>query len=531
MEVSSQDNSGGNTEIPQTPPKRKKMFFKSEARAGIPQRKVLYRLYPNVIQTSELEAHLALHCRLYNTVLADRIQAYKETGKGLSFADQAKHLTVWRKSSGGLRLLNAQSEQNTLRRADLAFQGFFRRVESSAKAKGFPRFKSLSRYKGWGYKDYGNGWIIQEYLDDAGQHTQHPRCYLQGITGTMRLRGKARNEGTPVTAEVLRKQGKWYISITYDCKSIQRARGDKIGAFDINLGEYLTLGTLDAATGEIDIAKVENPRWLRKVLPEIKRLSKSISRKQTALDKAQAERDAEYLAQHPDSAAVCWTIKVPLVPQTAALVPHKTARIARSKRLKAEIALLAKLLSKIARIRKDFLHKLSASLIAEYAVLGTEILNTASMLMNKKKKKTEKTEVKAEATSAFKMSKKAVHGLHREMASIAPAAFLQYTRYKAEEAGTWFEEMDTRQLKPSQRCHWCWVAVKKTLNQRVHRCPCGITCNRDDNSVAVLIRHLYGSLSVNGQRLADGAVADFSEPSYRVKLKPADTDSKLSLIV
>ena len=508
MDSTSQDDTGESLE---SQPQRKKMFCKSEARAGIPQRKVLYRLYPNVTQTSELEAHLALHCRLYNTVLADRIQAYKDTGKGLSFADQAKHLTGWRKSSAGLALLNAQSEQVTLRRADLAFQGFFRRVKSGAEAKGFPRFKSLSRYKGWGYKSYGDGWSIQEFLNDNGEHTQHPRCYLQGITGTMRLRGKARNEGTPVTAEVLRKQGKWYISITYDCKNIRRARGDKIGAFDINLGEYLTLGTLDAATGEIDIDKVENPRWMRKVLPEIKRLSKSISRKQTALDKAQAKRDAEYDLMHIESA-------------------KKAPRIARSKRLKAEIALLAKLLSKIARIRKDFLHKLSASLIAEYAVLGTEVLNTAIMLVNKKEKK-EKTSEIASDKKPFRMSKKAVHGLHREMASIAPATFLAYVKYKAEEADTWYVEMDTRQLKPSQRCHGCWVAFKKTLNQRVHRCPCGITCNRDDNSVATMLRHLYGSLSVNGQRLADGTVADFSEPTYRVRLKPAYTDSKLSLIV
>ncbi len=502
--------------------KKKRTLFKKKSVDGVcvRQRKGEYRLYPNVTQTSELEAHLAIHCRLYNSVLADRINTYKESGKSLSFCDQAKHLTVWRKSSAGLTLLNAQSEQNTLRRVDLAFQGFFRRVKAgadavgflsaqSAKPKGFPRFKSLSRYKGWGYASYGDGWSFKEFLNDTGEHMQNPRLYLKGITGTLRLRGKVRNIGVPTTAEIIRRQNKWYISVTYDCTNIQRARGDKIGAFDINLGEYLTLGTLDAATGELDIDKVENPRWMRKVLPEIKRLSKSISRKQTALDKAQAKRDAEYDLMHIESA-------------------KKAPRIARSKRLKAEIALLAKLLSKIARIRKDFLHKLSASLIAEYAVLGTEILNTASMLVNKKEKKEKTSEITSDK-KPFRMSKKAVHGLHRELSSIAPATFLRYVKYKAEEADTWYEEMDTRQLKPSQRCHGCWVAVKKTLNQRVHRCPCGITCNRDDNSVAALIRYLYGSLSVNGQRLADGAVADFSEPTYRVRLNlPIQTQNSHS---
>ena len=146
---------------------RKKMFCKGEARAGIPQRKVRYRLYPNATQEAELQAHLALHCRLYNTALADRIQTYTETGKGLSFADQTKHLTQWRKDSHTLAVLNAQSEQVTLRRVELAFQSFFRRVKEGAEAVGspsanananakpcgFPRFKPLSRCKGWGYKD------------------------------------------------------------------------------------------------------------------------------------------------------------------------------------------------------------------------------------------------------------------------------------------------------------------------------------------------------------------------------------------
>lgn len=30
------------------------------------------------------------------------------------------------------------------------------------------------------------------------------------------MRGKARFTGTPKTAEVIRKGGKWYLSVTYD---------------------------------------------------------------------------------------------------------------------------------------------------------------------------------------------------------------------------------------------------------------------------------------------------------------------------
>jgi putative transposase len=89
---------------------------------------------------------------------------------------------------------------------------------------GFPRFKALSRYKGWGYATYGDGWSFKEFLNENGEHTQNPRLYLKGITGTMQIRGKVRNVGVPTTAEVIRRQGKWYLSVTYDCTDIKHAR-------------------------------------------------------------------------------------------------------------------------------------------------------------------------------------------------------------------------------------------------------------------------------------------------------------------
>lgn len=67
------------------------------------------------------------------------------------------------------------------------------------------------------------------------------------------------------------------------------------------------------------------------------------------------------------------------------------------------------------------------------------------------------------------------------------------TRTKAEEAGSWYEEAPTREIKPTQRCHACWQLPtgKKTLSDREHRCPhCGVTCGRDENAALVLLRWL-----------------------------------------
>lgn len=148
-------------------------------------RKVTYRLYPNVEQIALLEETLGLHNRLYNTALEERIRVYKETGKSLSYFDQCRTLTQWRKAVPPLAALNAQSEQVTLKRLHLAFKHFFRRLKNGEKP-GFPRFKSLRRYPGWGYGTHGNGWKLH-----PGSDGKHGKLYLQGI-GIVPIRGKLR---------------------------------------------------------------------------------------------------------------------------------------------------------------------------------------------------------------------------------------------------------------------------------------------------------------------------------------------------
>lgn len=391
-------------------------------------RKVTYRLYPSAVQAERLETMLGLHQRLYNAALEARIQAYQETGKGLSFAAQCKALTTWRKASPGLAGVNAQSEQVTLKRLDLAFQHFFRRVKNG-ETPGFPRFKSLRRYPGWGYKTHGDGWKLH-----TGEGGQHGRLYLQSV-GQLPLRGKARNPGAPRTCEILSKAGRWYASITVECQP-HRARGTRVGAFDWGLNAFLTIASDDG------IATVNNPRHLRCQLAELKRLARAVSRKMTA---AQTESG-------------------------------KTRGFPVSRRLRKAIDALARLHAKIARTRGDFLHQTSAWLVREFGALATEALDVAGMTRHGGARK---------------------KGLNREILSASPSAFLAHVRIKAEEAGSWYEEAPTRELKPTQRCHACWHVPeeKKALADREHTCGCGAQCGRDENAARVLLRWLKPRLA------------------------------------
>jgi putative transposase len=118
---------------------------------GPASRKVVYRMYPTRRQSAALLDMLGLHQRLYNAALEQRIAAWRRTRTSLGFVDQCFDLTGLRAEDKSYAALNAQSSQVTLKRLDLAFAAFFRRVKAG-QTPGFPRFKAFDRFSGWGYK-------------------------------------------------------------------------------------------------------------------------------------------------------------------------------------------------------------------------------------------------------------------------------------------------------------------------------------------------------------------------------------------
>ena len=120
--------------------------------------------------------------------------------------------------------------------------------------------------------------------------------------------------------------------------------------------------------------------------------------------------------------------------------------------LRYAISHLARLHAKVARQRQDFLHQTSAGPVKRFGALGTEGLAVQNMVKR---------------GGAHKK------GLNREIHAASPAAFLTMIRTKAEEAGSWYEEAPTREIKPTQRCHTCWRLPdeKKKLSDRQHQPP------------------------------------------------------------
>lgn len=395
-----------------------------------------------------LETWLGLHCRVSNTLIDEHRRRYETGEKSYCFSAMCKDLTQWRGEVDVLRQINAQSLQVTAKRVALAFDAFFRRIKAGD-TPGFPRFKPVQRFTGWGYKTYGDGWKL---IQPDGQHG---KVRLSGI-GEIRLRGQGRFTGAPKTSEVLHKAGKWYLSVTYDVtpEAVARKSGVEAAAFDWGIDTLLTIAKADGTLEEI-----QNPRWLKTKLDAIKTLQRTIS-----AEEVRAKAQIGLLADEPLK-------KGQRLPVTAKL-----------KRLYAQLRAIH---GKIARQRHDFYHQLTARLVSRFAFLGTEELTVKNMSRTPKGKPDPDKPGEFLPNGAAQKA-----GLNRGILDAAPSLLLGMLRTKAAEAASVFAEANTREVKPTQRCHRCGIVVKKSLSERTHRCSCGCVCGRDENAANTLLRWL-----------------------------------------
>ena len=387
-----------------------------------------------------------MHCRVTNTLIEEHRRRYDAKEDSFTFSAMCKALTEWRGRTDSLKTLNAQSLQVTAKRVSLAFDAFFRRIKAGD-TPGYPRFKPLQRFGGWGYKTYGDGWKL--FQADG----KHGSVRLSGI-GTIGMRGKGRFTGTPKTAEVLHKAGKWYLSVTYDvpADALRRVTGTEAAGFDWGLETLLTIAKADGT-----LETIENPRWLKARLVQIKDLQRVIS-----AEEIKAKAKLGLAADQPLA---------------------KGQRLPVSAKLKRLYGQLRAIHSKVARQRHDFYHKLTATLVSRFAFLATEELAVQNMSRAPKAKPAPDQPGEYLPNGAAQKA-----GLNRSILDAAPSMLLGMLRTKAVEAASEFAEANTRRVKPTQRCHQCGALVKKELHERQHRCSCGCACGRDENAAKTLLR-------------------------------------------
>ncbi|WP_078574671.1 RNA-guided endonuclease InsQ/TnpB family protein [Thioclava marina] len=386
-------------------------------------RSLSYKIYPSRSQAASLWHKHCLLADLWNAALEERIGAWRR-GVRIWLSDQEKALKFIRSDvPSWSSYVHTHEAQVVLKRLDLAFSGFFRRLRNGG-APGFPRFRAPERFRGWGYKQHGNGFKVE-----IGVGGRHGFVTLFGI-GRMRMRGIARTPGRVLKADVIRAARGWMLNLVVEtgCAQRERAHGPAIG-LDWGVSEFATIAT---EAGECEV--IHNPRHLATEAEDLRKAQRSLS-------------------------IVARERKI----SSRALRKHRKS--------------LARKHAKISARRKDFLHKVSQELVAKHRFIATEMLSPRNMT------RSARGTAKAPGRNVAQKA-----GLNRAILDTAPSTFLNMLRYKAEEAGAELLEASTRALKPSQCCPECGAMRKKALSEREHSCSCGCKMGRDEASARVLLQ-------------------------------------------
>ena len=211
-----------------------------------------YRKYTNLEQKEYLAKTFGCTRFIYNKMLADKIEYYKETGKMLKNTPaQYKKEFEWLKEIDSLALANAQ--QNL----DKAYKNFFR-----DKSVGFPKFKSkkTNRFSYTTNNQNGTVYIENSYIKIPKLKTMIKVKYHREFLGTIK---SCTISKTP--------SNKYFISILVDVENKRLPKVDKKIGVDVGLKEFAICS---------DGYRVSNPKYLRKSEKRLIKLQKDLSRKQ-----------------------------------------------------------------------------------------------------------------------------------------------------------------------------------------------------------------------------------------------------------
>ena len=266
----------------------------------------------------------------------------------------------------------------------------------------------------------------------TGKGWRHGYLRLSGF-GIMQARGCARTPGEVKTCSIMRKRDGWFLSLVVACEPHREIDDDahEIGAVDSGNETRMTIGRdLD------DFETIENERIGQAARDGIRK-------DQKALSKAISGGKLKARSRRAIKAKTAFTRK------------HR----------------------KLSNRRKTRNHQAGAYVVRRHRMLARERLELRNMT------RSAKGTIEAPGKNVRQKS-----GLNRETLDTGQGEYFNMLEYKAAEAGVELITLNTRSLKPSQRCPVSWNVRKKTLSERHHTLPCGRIIGRDHASTLVMIR-------------------------------------------
>ena len=281
-----------------------------------------FRLYPNKAQRSLIAKTIGCSRFIFNHFLAKWNNAYKQTGKGLSYNSCSAELPVLKYEFEWLKEVDSIAVQTSVKHLGEAFSRFFKGQND------LPRFKS----KGNPVQSYttkqtnGNIRII-------GGKIRLPKL------GNVRFAKSAEVNGRILNATVRRTaSGKYYVSVLVETDVHELPKTNSVVGIDVGLKDFAILS---------DRTIYNNPKYFRTLEEKLAKAQRILSRR-----KEQAIRQKKVLSE---------------------------AKNYQKQRVK-----VARIHEKIKHSRTDYLQKISTDVIKNHDIIGIEDLRVSAMLKNRK---------------------------------------------------------------------------------------------------------------------------------------------------
>ncbi len=198
-----------------------------------------YPLRPTQEQEAQLFRILNACRSLYNGALQERRDSYKKLGKSVTCFDQTKALTEIRKELPEFGSVGVAPLRSSLKRLDLAYRAFFRRVKAGKKP-GYPRFKGRDRF---------DSFSMMGVVQINGSKIRIPKL------GEIKFHKYRELRGVPLDASILFEGDRWFLSVQCDLGAAPPKVTIKTSTgIDVGLTTFATL-----ADGE----EIKNPRFFR----------------------------------------------------------------------------------------------------------------------------------------------------------------------------------------------------------------------------------------------------------------------------
>ena len=370
-----------------------------------------YRVYPTETQKTALAQLFGCCRRVWNDALAFCQESYSRGEKYVGESELQKRFITQAKKTENRAWLKEVSNiplQQSIQDLGQAFSNFFNSVKGIRKGKKvrLPRFKKLSsnqsaRFRIGGFK--------------VGQHN----VYLAKI-GKLKIKWSRLLPSSPSSVTVIKDSAdRYFLSFVVEINPTLLTNNNQSVGIDLGIADFAIL-----STGE----KVKSPKPLKKRFKRLRKLQRSLSRKQKG-----AFRTA------------------------ACDLDLKSKSVGASNRREVAKKKVAKLHAKIKNIRTDFLHKLSTKIIRENQTIALEDLAVSNLVKNRK--------------------------LSRAISDLGWRSFRTMLEAKSLMYGRDFRVID-RWEPTSQRCSCCGeIGGKKALNIREWTCLfCGAEHDRDINA-------------------------------------------------